>query len=167
MRRTGRVGTAATPGRRARVALLALPALLALGACTDDPATPSPSPTAAGTSPPSSSSAPPNAATVTPSLPAGCTAPSPAPAGAVVVTAAVGGTSVMTERQRYDVPLGSAVRIEVTTDVADEVHVHGYDLRAVTKPGCPTALDLTANIPGSVEVELERGHLRLFELRSR
>jgi hypothetical protein len=84
-----------------------------------------------------------------------------------VITASVAGRTVTTAKERYDVPLGTRVRLVVTTDAADEVHVHGYDVRATTVAGCPVALDLTAGAPGTVEVELERAGVELFELRSR
>ena len=57
--------------------------------------------------------------------------------------------------QRHGVPLGQKVRLRVTADEADEVHVHTYDLRAEVGPGQPAEVELTATIPGQHEVELE------------
>jgi len=95
-----------------------------------------------------------------------CPATTPPPAGATVVTATVAGGKVTTAHQQWSVKLGSAVRIAVTADVADEVHVHSYDKKQDTVPGCPTSIDLTANIGGSVEVELEDAGLHLFDLKA-
>jgi hypothetical protein len=66
---------------------------------------------------------------------------------------------------RVDVDLGSEVRIEVTADVADEVHVHGYDLMVDTVPGRPVTVDFTADVPGVFEVELEESKLPLTRLQ--
>lgn len=61
------------------------------------------------------------------------------------------------------VKLGEPVTIRVTVDVADEVHVHGYDLAKAVKPGEPLTIDFAADIPGQFEVELESAHVKLFE----
>ena len=47
------------------------------------------------------------------------------------------------------------VVITVTSDVADEVHVHGYDLMADVAPGAPATIRFTADAPGRFEIELE------------
>jgi hypothetical protein len=64
-----------------------------------------------------------------------------------------------------DVPLGEDVTIRVRSDEADEVHVHGYDEIDDVGPGEEAEIELTADIPGAFEVELEEAHLLLFELR--
>jgi heme/copper-type cytochrome/quinol oxidase subunit 2 len=66
--------------------------------------------------------------------------------------------------QRTTVDKDSPVRIIVTSDVADEVHVHGYDLKADVGPGLPGTVQFTATIPGTFEVELEGLGQLLFEL---
>lgn len=96
-----------------------------------------------------------------------CPAPPPLPAGATVVSATVSGGKVTTEHGEWAVKLGTPVRVAVTADVADEVHVHSYDKKQDTVPGCPTAIDFVANIPGTVEVELESKGLHLFDLKAR
>jgi hypothetical protein len=65
---------------------------------------------------------------------------------------------------RVEVRQGSPVRLTVEADVSDEVHVHGYDLRADVEPGQPATLEFEAHIPGIFEVELEESHLHLLEL---
>lgn len=79
----------------------------------------------------------------------------------------VTGREVTPSLGSVDVPLGETIRIEVNSDTADEVHVHGYDRRADVRPGMAAALEFEANIPGSFEVELEDAGLELFELRVR
>lgn len=66
--------------------------------------------------------------------------------------------------RRVRVEIGAAVRIEVTADVSDEVHLHGYDLLAHVSPEAPGVIELVADIPGIFEVELEGAHDLLFEL---
>lgn len=85
-----------------------------------------------------------------------------APASTTTTTAAVrtievsfaGGRvtgGVRTER----IALGETVRLRVTSDVADEVHVHTYDLMGAVGPAMPADIDVDATIPGRHEVELE------------
>jgi hypothetical protein len=64
-----------------------------------------------------------------------------------------------------DVKLGSVVVIEVTSDVDDEVHVHGYDILQPVTAGQPSRVEVQANVPGQFEVELEGAHLLLVQLR--
>ncbi len=65
---------------------------------------------------------------------------------------------------RVDVPLGSEVTVQVTSDVAEELHVHGYDLHADVGPDLAGELSFTADVPGLFEIELEGAKLFLFEL---
>ncbi|MDQ1661136.1 MAG: hypothetical protein QOJ68_1116 [Blastococcus sp.] len=66
---------------------------------------------------------------------------------------------------REKVRLKSVVSLVVTSDVADEVHLHGYDKHVdVPKNGTAT-LTFTANIPGIFEVELESLKHRLVLLQ--
>jgi len=65
----------------------------------------------------------------------------------------VTGDRVSGDTGRVVVPAGEQVTLAVTSDVADEVHVHGYDLTAEMVPGEPEELTFTATIPGVFEVE--------------
>ncbi len=65
---------------------------------------------------------------------------------------------------RPSVAVGETVTIVVTSDVADELHVHGYDLFVTLAPGTPAELEFTADIPGIFEVELEGSHQLVFDL---
>lgn len=64
-----------------------------------------------------------------------------------------------------DVKVGDKVTIAVTADVADHVHVHGYDKFADLEPGKQIVVRFTADLPGVWEVELEDSHTPLLELR--
>jgi hypothetical protein len=65
----------------------------------------------------------------------------------------------------FEFALGDQVEITVLTDVADEIHVHGYDLRYDAEPGVPVEISFEADAPGIFEVELEASHLPLFEIQ--
>ena len=65
---------------------------------------------------------------------------------------------------RIDVPLGSEVAFKVTSDVADEVHLHGYDLSFEVGAGAASEFRFTADVPGIFEVELEGSGVPLATL---
>jgi hypothetical protein len=83
----------------------------------------------------------------------------------VLAEAKVTGDNVETASRRVRVELGQKVRVRVEADHAEEVHVHGYDLKADVAPGKPAVIDFTADVPGVFEVELEESGRRLFELQ--
>jgi hypothetical protein len=60
---------------------------------------------------------------------------------------------------------GSTVTLQVTSDVADEVHLHGYDKHVDVEKGGTARLTFTANLTGVFEVELESRGLRLAQLQ--
>jgi hypothetical protein len=96
------------------------------------------------------------------------TAPVPTTNEAVrVIEVSYAGGQVAGGAQRATVRLGEKVRLRVTSDVADEVHVHTYDLRAAVGPGQPADVELVASIPGRHEVELEKKHRQLLVLEVR
>ena len=86
-------------------------------------------------------------------------------AGAQTVQVTVAGTDVQTAERRVKVPLDGKVRLEVTADRTDEVHLHGYDRKVDIGPGKPAVLEFTADVPGVFEVELEEAGLKLVELQ--
>ena len=61
--------------------------------------------------------------------------------------------------------LGEQVVLRFTSDVVEEIHVHGYDLYTDLVPGQPAEISFTADIPGSFEVELHEAGRPLFQLR--
>ena len=52
----------------------------------------------------------------------------------------------------------------VTSDTAEEVHVHGYDILKAVSGGHPAHFAFTAEIPGVFEVELEGSGRLLLQL---
>jgi hypothetical protein len=89
---------------------------------------------------------------------------SPTPEGNVVRVRVAGG-NVQGVEDTVDLAIGEKLTIIVRSDAADEVHVHGYDLFDDVGPGEQARIELTADIPGVFEVELEDEHLLLFELQ--
>ena len=87
--------------------------------------------------------------------------------GPRTIEVVVAGGDVVGGPRRETVALGEPVRLVVTADGDDEVHVHTYDLTAEVGPGRPAELTFNADIPGVHEVELERSHKRLLTLEVR
>jgi hypothetical protein len=135
--------------------------LAACGAETDDAAvTTAPPVTAADVSTTSTS---PIATTTTTVATTTTTVPTTTTvAGSVIAVQVVEGE--VTVEGSTTVPLGEEVTIRVTADVADEVHVHTYDLFADLEAGTPADITFVAEIPGVHEVELEGAGLLLLNL---
>lgn len=66
--------------------------------------------------------------------------------------------------RRVTVAKGRRVILVVDSDVADHVHLHGYDVMRDVAPGMPARLSFRATIVGTVEVELEDGGVPLAEV---
>ncbi|WP_232660875.1 hypothetical protein [Pseudonocardia sp. TRM90224] len=66
---------------------------------------------------------------------------------------------------RYAVPLGSTVDLVVGSDVADEVHLHGYDRSSFVTAGATTTLRFVADLPGVFDVELEQRRIPLTQVQ--
>jgi hypothetical protein len=90
------------------------------------------------------------------------TAATTAPKATVIAVSYENGT--ITGGGRREAPVGETVSIRVTSDVADEVHLHGYDKKVDVAPGAPATLTFTADIPGIFEVELESRSIKLIDL---
>ena len=147
------------PSRAAAVTVLLAVLLSGCAAGVDEPdtagaaaATPS---SAAATPAPSASAAAPTAA-----------APSPSPTPQVrTIAVAYAGGQVTGSSGREEVRLGEQVVLRVSSDVAEEVHVHGYDLEAVVPAGGSADIPVSATIPGVFEVELHESGKVLYQLR--
>lgn len=76
------------------------------------------------------------------------------PAPAVVRVSVRDGTPVGGVR-RVTVGKGRRVTLIVTSNVADHVHLHGYNIMRDVAPGMPARISFRATIVGTVEAELE------------
>jgi cytoskeletal protein RodZ len=59
---------------------------------------------------------------------------------------------------------GDQVRLKVQSDVADEIHVHGYDLMKDVEKGGSVEFDFKATIEGRFEIELENAGTQIANL---
>jgi len=59
---------------------------------------------------------------------------------------------------------GDTAEFFVTSDVADHVHVHGYDLMKDVEPGKRVRFKFKANLDGKYEIELEDRQLEIASL---
>ncbi|MBW8482565.1 hypothetical protein [Actinomadura parmotrematis] len=81
--------------------------------------------------------------------------------GRVRASVGPGGAAVRTVKVR----LGARVQVTVTSDVAEEFHLHGYDREAEVAAGRPASLRFTADRPGVFEAEFHHSGARAFELQ--
>lgn len=138
--------------------LIAVVAVVVLGGGSDaeteradrpPAATPTATPTAGSTATPEAT------ATATPTA-----EPTPEP-----VEIEVEGGQVKGGEAEIDVEKGDTVRFTVKADVADHVHVHGYDVLRDITPGKPVRFSFKATITGVFEVELEDAGLAIARIR--
>ena len=74
--------------------------------------------------------------------------------------------STVTGGGRISVPLGETVTLLITSDIADEVHIHGYDLFVDLEAGVTAEVSFVADIPGVVEIETHESALVLANLEA-
>lgn len=86
-------------------------------------------------------------------------------ASAAAVSFAVEGGELVSGPEQLEVAVGETVTIEVTSDTADELHVHGYNKTVALTPGEPATLEFEAGIAGVWEIELHDSGNLLTELR--
>lgn len=120
--------------------------------------------TTAGAGGSSTTAAPGSTTTTTASDGATSTAPPSGSQTDGVIEVAIVGGDVQGGVRREKVALNSEVTIRATSDVADELHVHTYDLKVALVPGRAADLTFLARIPGVFEVELEERGKKVLEL---
>jgi uncharacterized cupredoxin-like copper-binding protein len=69
--------------------------------------------------------------------------------------------------KKFTVKQGRQVMLVVESELADEVHLHGYDLSVNVAPGEPATIRFEATAPGIFEAELESRSLPIAELEVR
>ena len=65
---------------------------------------------------------------------------------------------------RAEASEGEPIILVVRSDVADHVHVHGYDLMADVGPGQPARMQFRATLTGRFEIELEERAEQIAQL---
>ncbi len=104
-------------------------------------------------------------------LEAGASAPEPgdspesASMGGKVPTVVIRNGEPVGGIKELEYSAGDEIRFEVISDVADEVHVHGYDLMKDVPAGGTVSFDFPAEIEGIFEAELEGRKEQILELR--
>jgi hypothetical protein len=91
--------------------------------------------------------------------------PESASMGGKVPTVVIRGGEPVGGIEELEYEAGDQIRFEVSSDVADEVHVHGYDLMQDVVAGGTVSFDFQAEIEGIFEVELEGRREQIAELR--
>ncbi|GGK74578.1 hypothetical protein Sme01_34120 [Sphaerisporangium melleum] len=94
----------------------------------------------------------------------GADAGASAPATVKEIAVTIKGRAVTPPPGRVEVAKGQKVKITVTSDVADEAHVHGYDKGADLQPGTPATIEFVADQTGLFEAETHEQELQLFQL---
>lgn len=123
-------------------------ALLALAGCRgdDDPGTAgSPSPSA------NTSASAPESPSPTLTNPSGSM--KTFDQAAVLIVATVANGKITPNTQTIQAKQGQKVMITVTSDEADELHVHGYDKEVELQAGKPGSVTFTADTKGTFEIE--------------
>jgi hypothetical protein len=69
--------------------------------------------------------------------------------------------------KHFTIQQGRQVVFVVESELADEVHLHGYDLSADVAPGAPATIRFKATAPGLFEAELESRSLPIAEIEVR
>ena len=65
---------------------------------------------------------------------------------------------------RATVAQGDRVRLVVSSDGADEIHLHGYDVSRDVAAGGTVTLAFRASIPGRFEAELEERGVQIADI---
>ena len=136
------------------LALLALTGALLVGGCTDDDTTPSNTATASSTPPASPTTTAPSTPTET-------------AFGGTEIVVAVKDGKVVPPTHRVKVAEGTDVRLLVTSDEADEVHIHGFDIEQDLPAGDQATIEFTADQTGVFEIETHESGLQLVQLEVR
>jgi heme/copper-type cytochrome/quinol oxidase subunit 2 len=127
--------------RSAALAFTSAALVAALAGCGED---------ASGTA---STPAPTTASATTATSPASPKATSTPTDDAVAVDITIEGRSITPAPSRVEVPVGSTVRLTVTSDVDNMVHIHGYDIEKDLPAGKAVTTEFVADQEGLFEVE--------------
>jgi FtsP/CotA-like multicopper oxidase with cupredoxin domain len=88
------------------------------------------------------------------------------PAGPKTSTVRVRGGQPVGGVKTITVKKGDDVRIRVTADAPEEVHLHGYDVQKPVGPGRPAVFAISdANLEGIFEIELHGSAVQIANLR--
>jgi plastocyanin len=83
------------------------------------------------------------------------------------IRVSVEGNKVSPKPRTVDLATGATLTLIVTSDVANTVHAHGFDVSKDLTAGEPTELTLTGGQPGLYEIETHDPSLRLLKIAVR
>jgi hypothetical protein len=132
-----------------------------VAACGSDDDEASPTTTQA---PPTTTEVPPTTTAPSVATTPPITGPTEPPDNGAMVRITVVGGRPQGGIQRPEVKQGEQVTLVVRSDVADHVHLHGYDLMADAGPGKTARIVFDADVPGRFEIELEDRGIQIGEL---
>jgi len=92
------------------------------------------------------------------------TPPPPSPPTAARVQIVVEGGRPVGGVRSVTVAKNRRVVLVVTSDISEEVHLHGYNVARDVAPGEPARIPFRATIVGTVEVELEHSGVPLARI---
>jgi len=95
------------------------------------------------------------------------TTPTPTPPEPQVTKVEVRGGSPVGGVKGLTAKKGETVRLLVSSDSPQEVHLHGYDITRDAAPGKPARFEFKAEIEGVFEVELEGPHAQVAKVEVR
>lgn len=93
-------------------------------------------------------------------------APTPTPPSVRIIEVAYTGGKVVTADSRVETTLGEKIIVRISSDVADQIHVHGYNVYADVPAGGSVEIPLTMTLSGGYEVELHEAGRPLLQLRT-
>jgi FtsP/CotA-like multicopper oxidase with cupredoxin domain len=86
------------------------------------------------------------------------------PAGPPSYTVVVNGAKPVGGIKKIELKKGDTVNLVVKSDVADEIHIHGYDFHKDVDAGGTVRFSFPAKIDGQFEIELESRKQQIAEL---
>jgi heme/copper-type cytochrome/quinol oxidase subunit 2 len=86
------------------------------------------------------------------------------PAGPPTHTVTVRNAKPVGGIEKIKLNKGDTVKLVVKSDVADEIHIHGYDFHKDVKAGGTVRFSFPATIDGNFEIELESRKEQIAEL---
>lgn len=95
---------------------------------------------------------------------AGCSASPASPSAGTTLRVTVTGKEVSPAPADFELKAGQRLRLTVTSNHDDELHVHGFNKEVPLTAGHPTTLDLVTSQPGSYVVETHHPELRLLTI---
>lgn len=89
----------------------------------------------------------------------------PEPAQPAIPTITVEGGKPKGGVEKLEFTKGDTIRFRVKSDVAEEIHFHGYDVAKDVEAGGSVRFSVPGKIDGRFEVELEHSGVQIAEIR--